>query len=61
MLGEHALVSALQPMLGEVLVDSAVVVVGDDDPARAVLDDPDTSWLADGLATGLSPCSGASW
>ena len=51
LVGEHAFVGALQPTLSEVLVDSPVVVVDDDDPVRAVLDDPDTSWLADGLAT----------
>ena len=51
LVGEDALVSLLQPMLAEVLVENPVVVVGADDPTRAVLDDPDTSWLADGLAT----------
>ena len=51
LVGEDALVSTLQPVLGEVLVDNPVVVVDDDDPARAVIDDPDTSWMADGLAT----------
>lgn len=48
--GDDVLVSELRRMLVEVLDDNPVVVVDPDDPAHAVLDDPDTSWLADGLA-----------
>ena len=51
LVGDGDLVSALRPMVSAVLVDNPVVVVPGDDPACAVLDDPDTSWLADGLAT----------
>ncbi|MDQ4132460.1 MAG: TOMM precursor leader peptide-binding protein [Actinomycetota bacterium] len=51
LLGEQPIGREVERMLGDVLVDTPVTVVSEDDPARAVLDDPDTSWLADGLAT----------
>ena len=51
LVGDRTLAAELHSMLADVLVDRSVTVVPDGDPAMAVLDDPDTSWLADGLLT----------
>jgi bacteriocin biosynthesis cyclodehydratase domain-containing protein len=51
LLGDGALVEPLAAQLTAVLSDNPVELPAPDDPALAVLADPDTGWLADGLAT----------
>jgi bacteriocin biosynthesis cyclodehydratase domain-containing protein len=50
LIGDQALVEPVATHLRAVLTDNPVEVAAPGDPALAVLDDPDTSWLTDGLA-----------
>lgn len=59
--GDEALVAPLEPMLVDVLDDIPVTIVDPDDPARSLLENPDTSWLADGLATEERLAAFAGW
>jgi bacteriocin biosynthesis cyclodehydratase domain-containing protein len=51
LVGDGALVEPAAAQLAAVLPDNPVELAAADDPALAVLDDPDTGWLSDGLAS----------